>query len=222
MTSSCLSTSNEVLALAAEHSISPWCLSTAKRTLDVSLALIGLLGTAPAMAIVAALVKLTSPGPVLFRQLRAGHGGETFELLKFRTMRNSPGPAVTRKGDSRITRVGVFLRRTKLDELPQLFNILRGEMSLVGPRPDLPEFWRSLPGNHRCIMQLRPGLTGRASLAFRDEESLLVSVPEERLHEYYVSQLLPKKVQLDLEYAERASLLSDVRLLLATLLRVCK
>ena len=220
--SSCLGSSEGVLATPANPTLSPWCNSAGKRVFDVLVALFGLIVTLPVIAIAAAVVKLITPGPILFRQLRVGRRGVTFEVLKFRTMKDSPGTAVTRKGDSRITRVGRFLRRTKIDELPQLLNVLRGDMSLVGPRPDLPQFWCTLQPHQRSIMQLRPGITSRASLLYRDEESLLASVAEKDLHHYYVSHVLPLKVQLDLEYAERASLLSDFRLLVATLLKVCK
>lgn len=212
----------EAVALEIDRQISPWCYSAGKRFFDISVAALGLLVTLPAMAVIAVIVRLTCPGPVLFRQLRVGQYGSLFELLKFRTMKDSSGSAVTQKGDSRITRVGSVLRRTKFDELPQLVNVLRGDMSLVGPRPDLPEFWSTLEPQCRSIMQLRPGITGLASLRYRDEEALLASVPRDRLHEHYVSHILPHKVQLDLEYAERATLLSDIRLLLATLLRVCR
>ena len=218
--SSCLRASEEVLAAPTNPTISPWCFSAGKRVFDVVLASLGLIVTLPAIAIVAAIMKLDSAEPILFRQARVGRRGAMFEVLKFRTMKNSSGTAVTRKGDSRITRVGRFLRRTKIDELPQLVNVLRGDMSLVGPRPDLPQFWRTLQPHQRGIMQLRPGITGRASLLYRDEESLLAAVPEPEVHDYYVSHVLPSKVQLDLEYAERANLLSDACLLIATLLRV--
>jgi lipopolysaccharide/colanic/teichoic acid biosynthesis glycosyltransferase len=106
----------------------------------------------------------------------------------------------------------------KLDELPQLINVVRGEMSLVGPRPDLPQFWSTVAAQHRAIMELRPGLTGCASLLFRNEESLLATVAANHLNEYYVSKLLPIKVGKDLEYAERSTLLSDMGIILKTLL----
>jgi lipopolysaccharide/colanic/teichoic acid biosynthesis glycosyltransferase len=198
--------------------VSPWAVSSAKRCFDFAFGSLALFTALPLFAVIALAIKCTSSGPVLFRQMRVGQHGLQFELLKFRTMRNQPGSAITRKGDSRITSVGRFLRRMKLDELPQLINVVRGEMSLVGPRPDLPQFWLTVAAGHSAIMQLRPGLTGRASLLFRDEESLLASVPENRLNEYYVSKLLPIKVGKDLEYAERSTLLSDLGTILRTLL----
>jgi lipopolysaccharide/colanic/teichoic acid biosynthesis glycosyltransferase len=168
------------------------------------------------MGIVGVLVKCSSPGPIVFRQRRAGRFGLPFELLKFRTMTIASGPLLTRQGDRRVTRIGRILRRTKLDELPQLVNVVRGDMSLVGPRPDVAHFWDTLKGTCPQIFELRPGLTGEASLHFRNEESLLGSIPDERLTDYYLSTLLPQKARMDLQYAKTATLLSDVKLLFAT------
>jgi len=171
------------------------------------------------MAVVALSVALTSAGPVLFRQVRSGQGGRPFELLKFRSMtyrQGSGAPGVTRSGDSRITPVGKFLRRFKLDELPQLVHVLRGDMSLVGPRPDLPEFLEALAPEHRALLGLKPGLTGAATLQFRHEEELLARVPPEQLFDHYVSTVLPQKAQLDLAYARRATFSSDLQVLWRT------
>jgi lipopolysaccharide/colanic/teichoic acid biosynthesis glycosyltransferase len=173
------------------------------------------------MALIAAVVTVTSRGPVLFRQKRVGENGRAIQLLKFRTMShngNDSGPGVTRRGDPRITPVGRFLRRCKLDELPQLLNVLRGDMSLVGPRPDLPEFHQALAPEYRPLLALRPGLTGSATLQFRNEEQLLAAVPEEEFIRHYVDTVLPQKAQLDLAYAERATFLSDLDILWRTLL----
>jgi lipopolysaccharide/colanic/teichoic acid biosynthesis glycosyltransferase len=126
------------------------------------------------------------------------------------------GPNVTRKGDQRITRVGRFLRKWKLDELPQVLNVLRGEMSLVGPRPDMPEYIAQLNASQRAIVSLHPGITGWATLHFRDEEQLLATVPADGLRDFYIRFVLPSKVQLDLEYGERATMWSDFVLLLKT------
>jgi lipopolysaccharide/colanic/teichoic acid biosynthesis glycosyltransferase len=127
------------------------------------------------------------------------------------------GPGVTRAGDLRVTAVGRWLRQCKLDELPQLFNLLAGHMSLVGPRPDLADFFAELPPAELAILQLRPGITGCATLHFRHEEELLARVPAPELREFYVRQVLPVKIRLDLEYASRASFLADLRVLSATL-----
>jgi lipopolysaccharide/colanic/teichoic acid biosynthesis glycosyltransferase len=201
---------------------SSWSLSRGKRVFDAIVAAIGLVVLVPVMLVIALLIKCTSRGPVFFHQLRVGQHGTEFKLFKFRTMTNLAGLSLTRKGDRRVTAFGRFLRRTKLDELPQLINILFGDMSFVGPRPDLPEFWSSLTGLNRHVMKLRPGLTGCASLQFRDEEDLLASIPEDRLNDYYLSNLLPLKVQIDLDYARRASFFSDLRLLFATVFSTAK
>jgi lipopolysaccharide/colanic/teichoic acid biosynthesis glycosyltransferase len=129
---------------------------------------------------------------------------------------------VTRAGDQRITPVGKLLRRSKLDELPQLINVIRGEMGIVGPRPDLPDFVLRLSQTHPEIIRLRPGITGRASLEFRDEESLLARVREDQLTQYYVTELLPRKARFDLEYAASATFVSDLKLLCATAFAVCR
>ena len=189
--------------------------------LDLFFASLAILPCLPLMALISVVVALTSRGPVLFRQTRMGKNGRSFQLLKFRTMLHNPkdsGPGVTRSGDTRITPVGKFLRGCKLDELPQLLNVLRGDMSLVGPRPDLPEFLLALAAEHRGLIALKPGVTGWATLQFRNEEELLASVPKEQLLSYYTETVLPLKAQLDLTYAQRASLRSDLGILWRTLL----
>jgi lipopolysaccharide/colanic/teichoic acid biosynthesis glycosyltransferase len=173
----------------------------------------------PLMGVIALLIKATSPGPVLFRQRRLGKGGAVFQLLKFRTMchgRPHAGSGLTQRGDSRITSVGRLLRRCKLDELPQLFNVLRGEMSLVGPRPDLPVYFEGLNGELRRVLDLPPGITGAASLKFRNEEALLAQVPPEQLESFYVKALLPQKIELELGYARNASAFSDAAIVFRT------
>ena len=203
-----------------EHSseeLSSWTQSVGKRAFDVTISALGLILISPLLVVIALVIKLTSAGPVLYRQIRVGQRGSCFELLKFRTMTGAAGPSLTRKGDQRITAIGRILRRAKLDELPQLFNVLVGDMTLVGPRPDLPQFWSTLHPRYQAITRLRPGITGCASLKFSNEEKLLASVPEEHLTEYYISSHLPLKVQIDLDYAKRASLSSDLGVLWATL-----
>jgi lipopolysaccharide/colanic/teichoic acid biosynthesis glycosyltransferase len=175
------------------------------------------------MAAVALLVCATSKGPALFRQERAGFQGQSFVLLKFRTMHENAPPAgigVTRSGDVRITALGKMLRASKLDELPQLINVLRGEMSMVGPRPDMERFWNQTGPWKQEIFALKPGVTGAASLVFRNEEKFLLSVPLERVDQFYITHLLTRKAEIDLNYAAHASLWSDLRLLLATIFRV--
>jgi lipopolysaccharide/colanic/teichoic acid biosynthesis glycosyltransferase len=205
---------------SASGSLSAWNFSLGKRVLDVVSAGAGLVLLLPLMAIVAIAIRLTSPGPVLFRQPRVGKDGKLFEILKFRTMVHRPqgaGPGVTRQGDSRVTALGRVLRRVKLDELPQLFNVFRGDMSLVGPRPDLPEFCDAVRQDLQGVFTLRPGLTGWATLHFRDEEKLLAAVPEDQTARYYVDHILSQKAQLDLDYGNRASFLGDIKIIMRTL-----
>jgi lipopolysaccharide/colanic/teichoic acid biosynthesis glycosyltransferase len=174
----------------------------------------------PLMAVVALLIKVSSAGPMLFRQTRTGRDGVPFELLKFRTMYHKTDArlGLTRYGDPRITPLGRFLRACKLDELPQFVNVVLGEMSVVGPRPDLPKYWQMLRANEQLVLSLPPGITGVASLNFRHEEMLLASVAPEQLENFYVDTLLPQKVQLELQYAHSASLCSDLKLILRTVL----
>jgi len=201
---------------------SQWCTSAGKRVFDFMLATILLFFALPIM-LLASLAVLTSPGPVFFGSNRMGQGGKRIRVLKFRTMfqRKELGVQLTRRGDNRITRTGRFLRNWKIDELPQFINVLRGDLSLVGPRPDTDEFLNTLPAHLRPVLaSVKPGITGVATLLFRNEEELLSQVPENELTSYYIKTHLPKKVQLDLEYASHASMFTDVKLLLGTLLVV--
>ena len=205
--------------------ISSWCHSAGKRIFDVCSVVPLLFAALPLMALIAMSLKLTSEGPILFRQMRVGRGGREFQLLKFRTMADSNcqnGPGLTCAGDARVTSLGRILRRWKLDELPQLLNLLRGDMSLVGPRPDLAEFVRTLGSNQRRVLSLTPGITGWATLHFRKEEELLASIPPQQLYEYYVNEVLPYKIRLDLEYAARASFFSDVSVLSRTIFAIAR
>jgi lipopolysaccharide/colanic/teichoic acid biosynthesis glycosyltransferase len=201
--------------------VSSWNHSIGKRAFDVFVASLVLLLCLPLMVLIAAVVAVTSRGPVLFRQGRVGENERVIELLKFRTMLHNPhksGPGVTQSGDPRITLIGRLLRRCKLDELPQLLNVLRGDMSLVGPRPDLAEFCQGFGPEHRTVLTLRPGLTGWATLQFRHEEELLATVPKDQLIRYYRGTVLPQKAELDLVYAKRASFLGDLGILWMTFL----
>lgn len=192
-----------------------------KRLLDVIAAGLGLVIVCPLLAIIAVVVKLTSPGPVLFRQQRVGRGGVPFNILKFRTMCDGAehaGPGITSAGDPRITRVGALLRRSKLDEFPQLWNVLRGDMSLVGPRPELPAYVASYTPQQRQVLDLRPGITDPATLEYHDEEAVLARDPDpDRLYREIV---LPHKLALSLRYRKRVTLATDVQLLGATLRRL--
>ena len=198
---------------------SRWCSSPGKRLMDISVATAMLLLLSPILLIVAVAVRVASGKPVIFRQTRAGRGGQEFQLLKFRTMTMQSadnGAGITRDGDPRITRIGKWLRQSKLDELPQLANVLRGEMSLVGPRPDLNEFWQATSADARKALALTPGLTGAASIVFRHEERLLGDVPPEQITAFYVERLLPAKARIDLNYAAGASFWADCMILFRT------
>jgi lipopolysaccharide/colanic/teichoic acid biosynthesis glycosyltransferase len=192
-----------------------WSICLCKRIFDVSCVLLALPLFAPLMLLVAMMVRFTSSGPVLFTQKRVGRHGHLFTILKFRTMKHlaqGRHRAVTTAGNQPFTPIGPFLRRWKLDELPQLFNVLVGDMSLVGPRPKLPE--------HRVAdLKCRPGITGAATLAFAHEEAILARLPKQQLDELYQSVVLPAKHNLDVTYMTSASLRSDLKLILDTVLR---
>jgi len=202
----------------------PWTLSGSKRLFDVACAILLVTAAAPLMITLALVIKASSRGPFLFRQNRIGRNGEEFPVLKFRTMYSSTGDSsgalITRSGDCRVTRVGRWLRKWKLDELPQFFNVLRGDMSLVGHRPDMLKYMQTLTGQDRNILSLRPGISSPASLKFRNEEQELAKVPAEEMEQFYISHLLPQKIRMDLDYAQRATLATDCRILLRTALSV--
>lgn len=186
-----------------------------RRLLDVVASVVGLVILSPLLALLAAAVKLSSTGPVLHRGERVGRGGKLFILYKFRSMRlGQSGPAITRAKDPRITAVGRLLRRTKLDELPQLINVLRGDMSLVGPRPEVPRYVALYDDEQRRILSARPGMTSPASLLYRAEEEQLVGEEWER---YYVETIMPAKLRIDIEYIGRRSVGSDLRVIAGTL-----
>ncbi|MGH7896737.1 MAG: SDR family NAD(P)-dependent oxidoreductase [Candidatus Binatia bacterium] len=189
-----------------------------KRAFDIVVSGAVLVVLAPLMAWIAFRVRRHDGGPALFRQPRVGRDGALFEVLKFRTMRAVSGPAITVAGDVRITHFGRLLRRWKLDELPQLWNVLRGDMSLVGPRPELPEFVRSYPEEAREILRLRPGITGPAQLEGIDEETELLAASDPE--SYYRSVLLPRKLAIDLRYVRAASFERDLTILARTITRL--
>jgi lipopolysaccharide/colanic/teichoic acid biosynthesis glycosyltransferase len=190
---------------------SSWALSSLRRTMDVVVAAVAVIIFLPVMLIAGALVRFGSPGPVFFRQKRMGRNGRVFTLYKFRSMcpKKGSNSSITVSGDVRITPVGALLRRYKLDELPQFWNVLRGDMSLVGPRPKLP--------HHEALhLACRPGITGVATLAFRNEEDLLSAVPQDQLEVFYETFVKPAKAQLDLDYMRKATLGSDLKILWRT------
>jgi lipopolysaccharide/colanic/teichoic acid biosynthesis glycosyltransferase len=190
-----------------------------KRLLDVAGAALGLLLLLPVFLVVALLIKLDSPGPVFFRQVRVGRHGKTFRIFKFRTMTHAQrtgDPQLTVAGDARITRVGAVLRRYKLDELPQLLDVLRGTMSLVGPRPEVPRYVDHYPDDHReRVLSVRPGITDLASLHYRDENTLLARAHDPERE--YLDVILPAKLQYALDYVDNATVGHDLRVLGLTL-----
>ena len=192
-----------------------------KRAFDIIVAAIGLIVLMPLLALVALLIKLDSHGPILFKQERIGKGFRPFLIYKFRTMvKDAPalGSPITFGNDSRITRAGRILRKAKLDELPQLLNVLKGDMSLVGPRPELPCYVEVFHRDYEHILKVRPGLTDLASIKYSDEAAILGK--SENPESEYVGRLLPDKIQLAKEYIRRSSFLFDMRLIVETAIKL--
>lgn len=190
-----------------------------KRLFDLAGSACAILLLWPLILVLAILVRTTSPGPALFRHRRVGRNGKVFEVIKLRTMAadgSGAGPQVTADGDPRITPLGRRLRKLKLDELPQFWNVLRGQMSLVGPRPDVEGYADRLRGPAARLLEIRPGITGPATLYFRDEEAMLAEAGD--LIDHYDRVIYPQKIKMDLEYIEDWSLMRDVGLLLVTIL----
>jgi lipopolysaccharide/colanic/teichoic acid biosynthesis glycosyltransferase len=192
-----------------------------KRFVDMVSAALGLLLLSPLLAILALLVRAGSSGPALFRQERMGRSFRPFQILKFRTMvQDAPqrGGPITFGADPRITPLGSLLRKTKLDELPQLINVLKGDMSLVGPRPEVPRYVEMFRADYAEILRVRPGITDLASIQYRDEAAVLGAAanPEEE----YVCRVLPEKIRLAKEYVARRSLRLDVTIIFGTLFRL--
>ncbi len=191
---------------------------TVRRACDVAAALLGLALLAPLFGLIALLVKVQDGGPVFYLARRVGQGGRLFRVCKFRTMTPDAareGPPLTAAQDRRITPIGSVLRRHKLDEMPQLLNVLRGDMSLVGPRPEDPRYVALYTAEQRRVLAVPPGITGPASLVYRREESLLLNGELERT---YVSEILPRKLAIDLEYAQTATPGRDIGIIVRTIL----
>ncbi|SHL95296.1 sugar transferase [Rhizobacter sp. OV335] len=193
-----------------------------KRVFDLVLSAAGLIVLSPFFLAIAAWIKLDSPGPVFFRQERVGRLGKGFLIHKFRTMRHAPhehGSQITVGADARITRVGHVLRRHKLDELPQLIDVLAGTMSLVGPRPEVPRYVALYPAALReKVLSVRPGITDPASIEFRDESDLLARAADpERT---YIEQVMPAKLRSAAEYVDRMSVRTDLQLIARTVRRL--
>lgn len=188
----------------------------AKRGFDIFVSSVGLIVMIPLFATIAIMIKLLTPGSVFFIQERTGRFGRPFTIYKFRTMfENHRGSSTSVKGEDRITPLGAKLRKYKLDELPELWNVLIGDMSFVGPRPDLPEYTERLHGEEKLILELRPGITGPASLKYFDEEDILAGVPDPK--KYTDEVIWPDKVRINLEYYRIRSFMGDILLILKTL-----
>jgi lipopolysaccharide/colanic/teichoic acid biosynthesis glycosyltransferase len=188
-----------------------------KRVLDIVVAGPALLLLAPLFSIVAIVTKLSSPGPVFFCQRRVGKDEKTFVILKFRSMVSSPGQGgaqITASNDPRITPWGAFLRRHKIDELPQLWNVLKGDMSLVGPRPEVEFYTQFYTPMQKQVLKVRPGITDAGSLLYRQEEKLLATSSDPR--SFYVEQILPKKLALNLQYMKGCTFFQDLVLIART------
>jgi len=193
----------------------------AKRVFDVAVAGVALVVLCPLWLLAALAVRASSPGPVLFRQERVGRHFKPFTIYKFRTMvadAHKRGGQLTAGADPRITRVGRWLRASKIDELPQLANVLKGEMSLVGPRPEVPRYVELFRPDYEYVLSVRPGITDLASVKYRHEAALLAN--SENAEEEYVRRILPDKIALAREYIDGSSLLGDIGLLLRTALRI--
>ncbi|HUL29150.1 MAG TPA: sugar transferase, partial [Thermodesulfobacteriota bacterium] len=192
-----------------------------KRIFDIFFSLLGLVFLSPFFALIAILIKTGSSGPVFFRQKRVGRNFSRFIIYKFRTMvvdAEKNGLRITSGGDRRVTKIGTILRKLKIDELPQLFNVLKGDMSLVGPRPEVEEYVMLYEEDYKEILKSRPGITDVSSVVFREEEAVLKNQidPEG----YYKEILLPEKIRLSKEYIQHSTFLFDFKLVLSTLLKI--
>jgi lipopolysaccharide/colanic/teichoic acid biosynthesis glycosyltransferase len=193
--------------------------NVSRRLLDLAFATLSLIGLLPLVMLCALLARIQSPGPIIYRAKRVGRGGRIFEMYKFRTMvanAESLGTGLTIYGDSRITKLGRFLRWTKWDEIPQFLNVIKGDMSIIGPRPEAPEYVEFYTKNQKQVLQVRPGITGPAQIANRDEEEKLKDHADPE--QYYITQLMPRKLEIDLNYIEKQGVASDLLWLVKTFL----
>jgi len=187
-----------------------------KRVFDVVLATIGLIVLFPFLLIISVWIKFSSKGPLFYTQKRVGLNFKEFDIYKFRSMVvNAQGPSVTSADDPRITKIGRFLRRSKIDELPQLLNVLKGDMSLVGPRPEVMKFVDTKRDAYKKVLRVRPGITDNAAIAFRDEEKIMSQYEDKE--KAYVDIVLPQKIALYYKYVESVSFTNDIKLILQTL-----
>ncbi|HEX3543065.1 MAG TPA: sugar transferase [Candidatus Acidoferrum sp.] len=204
----------QAIAVLSPEMNASFYVSTGKRIFDVAAASFGLLVLSPFLALVALAVKLSSRGPIFFRQVRTGQFGKSFQILKFRSMQAGAhgGSQLTASGDRRVTDMGTWLRRTKIDELPQLLNVIAGDMSLVGPRPEVPLFTSRYTPLQKEVLQARPGITG-PSANFHEEE-LLIGVEDKE--QFYVTAVMPRKLEIDLKYCAHITFGTDLYVLYQT------
>jgi lipopolysaccharide/colanic/teichoic acid biosynthesis glycosyltransferase len=189
-----------------------------KRIFDFIASLIGLILLSPFLVIIGVLVKISDKGPVFYRSKRVGQNFKPFYLLKFRTMvvnAEELGPSITKGGDQRITKIGKFLRKTKLDELPQLWNVVKGELSLVGPRPEVEKYISFYKDDYKEILKIRPGITDYAAIKFKNEEEILAKF--EDVEKAYIENVLPEKIKLYKTYLNEIGFLTDLKLIFKTL-----
>lgn len=191
-----------------------------KRIFDLICSTLGLIVLSPVLIIIAIRIKTGSDGPVFFKQIRVGENNEEFEILKFRTMvvdAEKLGRQITVGNDSRITKIGAFLRKYKLDELPQLINVFRGDMSLVGPRPEVPRYVKLYNEKQKKVLEVKPGITDLASIRYRDENDLLGEA--ENPDEFYIKTIMPDKLALNLEYINNNNIFIDIYIILKTIIK---
>ncbi len=193
-----------------------------KRIFDITLSLFGLIILLPFMLIIAILIKIDSKGPVFFKQIRVTKNGKEFKIFKYRTMKvgSDKYSQITVGKDGRITKLGSFLRKYKLDEIPQLINVLIGDMSLVGPRPEVPKYVALYTDEQKEILKVRAGITDYASIEFSDENDLLAS--EEEPEKAYIEKIMPKKIELNKKYLSEVSILTDIKIILLTIKKILK
>ena len=193
-----------------------------KRIFDITLSLFGLIILLPFMLIIAILIKIDSKGSVFFKQIRVTKNGKEFKIFKYRTMRvgSDKYSQITVGKDGRITKIGSFLRKYKLDEIPQLINVLIGDMSLVGPRPEVPKYVAFYTDEQKEILKVRAGITDYASIEFSDENGLLAL--EEEPEKAYIEKIMPKKIELNKKYLSETSVLTDIKIILLTIKKILK
>lgn len=191
-----------------------------KRMFDILMSFIGIIILLPLMIIIGIIIKLTSKGSILFKQIRVTKNSKLFQIYKFRTMReNSEGnKQITVGNDSRITGIGKILRKTKLDEIPQLFNVIKGEMSLVGPRPEVPKYVELYNDEQKKILQVPAGITDYASIYFSNESELLGKADDPE--KFYIEKIMPYKIELNQKYIENINIFTDIKIIILTILKI--